>query len=98
MSKKIAQLTKVIFHLNTKNEDHQAETDAVASYHQMEIEQILRDASQKLGKFKEALESKQSSVFLLLKNTSFVFKMVNTFYNLKQGESGGSDDKVTKKT
>lgn len=30
MSKKIAQLTKVIYHLNTKNEDRQARVDEYA--------------------------------------------------------------------
>jgi hypothetical protein len=30
MSKKIAQLTKVIYHLNTKNEDHEYEIQALA--------------------------------------------------------------------
>ena len=37
MSKKIAQLTKVIYHLNTKNEDHQTELDIMSANHQMEI-------------------------------------------------------------
>ena len=62
MSKKIAQLTKVIYHLNTKNEDHQTEIDVISSNHQMEIQQILRDAAARIGKFKEVIESKQASV------------------------------------
>lgn len=62
MSKKIAQLTKVIYHLNTKNEDHQSEIDVIAANHQLEIQQILRDASAKIGKFKDVLESRQASV------------------------------------
>ena len=62
MSKKIAQLTKVIYHLNTKNEDHQTELDVLSSNHQMEIQQILRDAAARIGKFKEVIESKQASV------------------------------------
>lgn len=59
MSKKIAQLTKVIYHLNTKNEDHQAEIDDLANNNQLEIQHILRDAAAKIGKFKEMVESKQ---------------------------------------
>jgi hypothetical protein len=35
MSKKIAQLTKVIYHLNTRNEDNQSELDAVVANHQV---------------------------------------------------------------
>ena len=59
MSKKIAQLTKVIYHLNTKNEDHQAEIDDLANNNQLEIQHILRDAAAKIGKFKEMVESKR---------------------------------------
>ena len=62
MSKKIAQLTKVIYHLNTKNEDHQSEIDNLTQQHQNEVQQILRDAATRIGKFKEMVESKQSSV------------------------------------
>ena len=62
MSKKIAQLTKVIYHLNTKNEDHALEIEQINSNHQMEVQQILRDAANRIGKFKEALESKQAAV------------------------------------
>jgi hypothetical protein len=62
MSKKIAQLTKVIYHLNTKNEDHQSEIDILTQQHQMEVQQILRDAATRIGKFKEMIDSKQASV------------------------------------
>ena len=62
MSKKIAQLTKVIYHLNTRNEDHQSELDSLASNHQAEIQQIIRDATSRISKFKEMIESRQVSV------------------------------------
>lgn len=64
MSKKIAQLTKVIYHLNTKNEEHQTELDSLSTNHQLEIQQILRDAAVRIGKFKEILENKQTSVWI----------------------------------
>ncbi len=64
MSKKIAQLTKVIYHLNTKNEDHQTELDVLSSNHQVEIQQILKDAAVRIGKFKEVVENKQAAVSL----------------------------------
>lgn len=62
MSKKIAQLTKVIYHLNTKNEDHQLEIDAISANHQNEIQQILKDAASKISKFKDLVETKQQNV------------------------------------
>jgi hypothetical protein len=68
MSKKIAQLTKVIYHLNTKNEDHQTELDVLSSNHQVEIQQILKDAAARIGKFKEVVENKQATVCTTLNN------------------------------
>lgn len=34
MSKKIAQLTKVIYHLNTRNDDHETEIATLTAQHQ----------------------------------------------------------------
>ena len=48
MSKKVAQLTKVIFHLNTKNEEAEAHTAAVTEAYEEEVELILVDANTKL--------------------------------------------------
>ncbi|CAN0408523.1 unnamed protein product [Discosporangium mesarthrocarpum] len=60
MSKKIAQLTKVIYHLNTKNEDHQARAiDASPSNHKKEMQDILKDAATKIQSFKDQLASKK---------------------------------------
>jgi gas vesicle protein len=73
MSKKIAQLTKVIYHLNTKNEDHMIEIDQINSNHQLEIQQILRDAANRISKFKEAIESKQQSVRFMFSANMFNF-------------------------
>lgn len=62
MSKKIAQLTKVIYHLNTKNEDNNFELETLKSQHQVEIQQLLNDSTNKLAKLKEIIDSKQSNV------------------------------------
>ena len=62
MSKKIAQLTKVIYHLNTRNEDHQADLELIQSNHQVEIQQILKDAANRINNFKEAVETKQGQL------------------------------------
>jgi chromosome segregation ATPase len=59
MSKKIAQLTKVIYHLNTKNEDHETELSHVADAYELEIDDILKEASNKIQGFKMALEQQQ---------------------------------------
>ena len=41
MSKKIAQLTKVIFHLHSKNEENSAMSNAVTNAYEKEIETML---------------------------------------------------------
>lgn len=48
--------------MNTRNEDHQADVDAMVANHQMEIQQILKDAANRIGKFKEAVELRQAQV------------------------------------
>lgn len=60
MSKKIAQLTKVIYHLNTKNEDSDDQIEGLKKQHESEVDQILRDAAKKLNQFKDRLEKRQS--------------------------------------
>jgi len=59
MSKKIAQLTKVIYHLNTKNEDNQAMVEALKIQHQFEIEQLVVDVGARLANTKEMAEIKK---------------------------------------
>ena len=61
MSKKIAQLTKVIYHLNTRNDDHEQEMAALAAQHEGEINGILRDAASKINKFKDALSKQREA-------------------------------------
>ena len=56
MSKKIAQLTKVIYHLNQRNEDFQSELQNERVDHQSEVEEILQDAASKINAFKAKLE------------------------------------------
>jgi len=59
MSKKIAQLTKVIYHLNTKNEDHASMMEAIGVQHEMEIEMLAKDAQARMATQKEMAEMKQ---------------------------------------
>ena len=48
MSKKIAQLTKVIYHLNYKNEEHNDDLSSLADAYETEIDGILKDAYTKV--------------------------------------------------
>merc|ERR1711991_973235 len=62
MSKKIAQLTKEIYHLNTRNEDFSIDLKAEKQSHASEVEEILQDAANKINKFKSQLaKAKQNS-------------------------------------
>ena len=59
MSKKIAQLTKVIYHLNTKNEDNQSMIEALQAQHQVEIDMVAKEALTRMATTKELAEMKQ---------------------------------------
>ncbi|CAD7923950.1 unnamed protein product [Amoebophrya sp. A120] len=48
MSKKIAQLTKVIFHLNTKNDEADLHLRSVSNAYEQEIEGIVRNCNAKI--------------------------------------------------
>ena len=61
MSKKVAQLTKVIYHLNTRNEDFQVDLKSTQSSHASEVEEILQDAADKINAFKAKLAKAQQN-------------------------------------
>ncbi|NP_001087755.2 family with sequence similarity 184 member A L homeolog [Xenopus laevis] len=52
MSKKIAQLTKVIYALNTKNDEHESGIQAIKEAHEEEIQKILAETHEKILLFK----------------------------------------------
>ncbi|KAM4865913.1 protein FAM184A isoform 2-T2 [Thomomys bottae] len=52
MSKKIAQLTKVIYALNTKNDEHESSIQALKDAHEEEIQQILAETREKILQYK----------------------------------------------
>lgn len=56
MSKKIAQLTKVIFHLNTQNDEHEAYQQALSTVYEREIDQIVTQANGIISRQKEVLD------------------------------------------
>ncbi|XP_023609950.1 protein FAM184A isoform X2 [Myotis lucifugus] len=52
MSKKIAQLTKVIYALNTKNDEHESAIQALKDAHEEEIQQIFAETREKILQYK----------------------------------------------
>ncbi len=59
MSKKIAQLTKVIFHLHSKNEENGQYQNSVAGAYEKEIEIILKEANNIINRQKDAIEKQK---------------------------------------
>lgn len=66
MCKKIAQLTKVIYQLNTVNEDHTAELEATRRQHRAEMSEAMRDATSKLKKFEADVKDLKKSANVAL--------------------------------
>ncbi|KAG7377592.1 hypothetical protein PHYPSEUDO_011408 [Phytophthora pseudosyringae] len=57
MCKKVAQLTKVIFQLNTRNEDYQAEAEHTRTAHAAEIRKLTQDAADKMRALQGKLQT-----------------------------------------
>lgn len=57
MSKKIAQLTKVIYALNTKNDEHEAVIQQLKEQHEDEIQQLLKETKEKVSVYRQKLET-----------------------------------------
>ncbi|CAH1783825.1 unnamed protein product [Owenia fusiformis] len=57
MSKKIAQLTKVIYALNTKNDEHDAILQNTKKQHEEEIQQLLAETKDKVSLYKNKIGS-----------------------------------------
>ncbi|XP_072913488.1 protein FAM184A isoform X2 [Hemitrygon akajei] len=55
MSKKIAQLTKVIYALNTKNDEHEAAIQALKEAHEEEVQQIFDETKEKILHYKSKI-------------------------------------------
>ncbi|RUS81522.1 hypothetical protein EGW08_010692 [Elysia chlorotica] len=55
MSKKIAQLTKVIYALNTKNDENEAIVQKLQEEHEEELQKVLAETQQKLTLYQERL-------------------------------------------
>lgn len=55
MSKKIAQLTKVIYALNTKSDEHDAGIEGLKLLHEEEMQQLMAETKEKIEYFKSRL-------------------------------------------
>jgi hypothetical protein len=82
MSKKIAQLTKVIFHLNTRNEDFQSEFAHLKQVHAIEQQQLTVDAAAKLKALSEQLQSHKDADARAARDKQQLLKDLATFQQL----------------
>ncbi|KAJ3066924.1 hypothetical protein HDU98_009837 [Podochytrium sp. JEL0797] len=56
MSKKIAQLTKVIYYLNTKNEDHLVEIQSFIDAYEDELNEVIKDGTSQVDVLNSKVE------------------------------------------
>lgn len=70
MSKKIAQLTKVIYALNTKNDEHESIVENLKTSHEEEVQQLMAETTEKINYFKSKLNvvSEQKQTLELLES------------------------------
>jgi len=61
MCKKIAQLTKVIFELNTRNDERDMAKNFMTSHYEKEIEAVVSEANSRLHKLRDNLERFQDN-------------------------------------
>ncbi|OXB59374.1 hypothetical protein ASZ78_004217 [Callipepla squamata] len=59
MCKKIAQLTKVIYALNTKNDEHEDSIQALREAHEEEVQHILAEMRETVLQYKSKVEEEQ---------------------------------------
>uniref|UniRef100_A0A8V0Y7J5 Protein FAM184A/B N-terminal domain-containing protein n=2 Tax=Gallus gallus TaxID=9031 RepID=A0A8V0Y7J5_CHICK len=59
MCKKIAQLTKVIYALNTKNDEHEDSIQALREAHEEEVQHILAEMKETIVQYKSKVEEEQ---------------------------------------
>jgi len=55
MCKKLAQLTRVVFILNTKNDENEAIMESLASAYEVELDNISRESNQVINTMKNSL-------------------------------------------
>ena len=66
LSKKVAQLTKVIYHLNTRNEDSDAKLQQVQADYEAEIASLLEESNQKITAAKDEGGGQQKKAIIAM--------------------------------
>jgi hypothetical protein len=61
MCKKISQLTKVIFELNTRNDERDMAKNFMQNHYEKEIEAVVAEANSRLFKLRDSLEKYQDN-------------------------------------
>ena len=56
MSKKIAQLTKVIFHLNTRNDENEYNQRNIITAYEQEMDNVVETANRVIQRYKDAAD------------------------------------------
>ena len=70
LCKKVAQLTKVIYHLNTRNEDSEGRLQTLQDDYEGEIESLLQDATAKVAAASEEGGGKQAAAAIAAKTAA----------------------------
>ena len=73
MSKKIAQLTKVIYALNTKNDENEIVIQGIRDQHEQEIQQLLAETKAKVEYFQSKMKNESEA----LKQVDSLQKTIN---------------------
>lgn len=60
MSKKIAQLAKVVYALNTRNEEHEGQMKAMSKRYDDELQTVMKDAAAKVSNFQDMLKDRRA--------------------------------------
>ncbi|XP_063691217.1 protein FAM184A-like isoform X1 [Bolinopsis microptera] len=79
MSKKIAQLTKVVYALNTKNDEHDAHISCLQEAHELELKKVLASAEEQIVKLQTVVANQRNDkeAILDLRNRIFEYDQTN---------------------
>lgn len=66
LCKKVAQLTKVIYHLNTRNEDNDAKLQQMQADYEAEIASLLEESTAKINAAKEESGGQQKKAIIAM--------------------------------
>ncbi|KAL5262616.1 hypothetical protein ACHWQZ_G008124 [Mnemiopsis leidyi] len=79
MSKKIAQLTKVVYALNTKNDEHDAHISCLQEAHELELKKVLASAEEQILKLQTIVANQRNDkeTILDLRNRILEYQQSN---------------------